>query len=50
MEMTLEEMISAIERLQAVYDLMVDDEQRETKQSLRRAISTLSSKAYMAAL
>jgi Trp operon repressor len=48
--MTLEEMISAIERLQAVYDLMVDDEQRETKQSLRRAISTLASKAYVAAL
>jgi Trp operon repressor len=50
MEMTLNEMISAIERLQAVYDLMVDDEQRETKQSLRRAISTLASKAYVAAL
>jgi hypothetical protein len=50
MEMSLEEMISAIERLQAVYDLMVDDEQRETKQSLRRAISTLASKAYVAAL
>ena len=50
MEVTLEEMISAIERLQAVYDLMVDDEQRETKQSLRRAISTLASKAYVAAL
>jgi hypothetical protein len=50
MEMTLEEMISAIERLQAVYDLIVDDEQRETKQSLRRAISTLASKAYVAAL
>jgi Trp operon repressor len=50
MEMTLDEMISAIERLQAVYDLMVDDEQRETKQSLRRAISTLASKAYVAAL
>jgi hypothetical protein len=50
MEMTLEEMISAIERLQAVYDSMVDDEQRETKQSLRRAISTLASKAYVAAL
>ena len=48
--MTLEEMISAIERLQAVYDLIVDDEQRETKQSLRRAISTLASKAYVAAL
>ncbi len=48
--MTLDEMISAIERLQAVYDLMVDDEQRETKQSLRRAISTLASKAYVAAL
>jgi hypothetical protein len=50
MEMTVEEMISAIERLQAVYDLMLDDEQRETKQSLRRAISTLSSKMYMAVL
>ena len=48
--MTLEEMISAIERLQADYDLIVDDEQRETKQSLRRAISTLASKAYVAAL
>ena len=48
--MTLEEMISAIERLQAVYDLMLDDEQRETKQSLRRAISTLASKAYVAVL
>jgi hypothetical protein len=29
--MTLEEMISAIERLQAVYDLMVDQEQHEAK-------------------
>jgi hypothetical protein len=29
--MTLEELISAIERLQAVYDSIVDQEQHETK-------------------
>jgi hypothetical protein len=37
--MTLEELISAIERLQAVYDSIVDQEQHETKQYIRWAIS-----------
>jgi hypothetical protein len=48
--MTLDEMISAIERLQAVYDLMVDSEQHEAKQYVRWAIKHLADKTYMASL
>jgi hypothetical protein len=49
--MTLEELISAIERLQAVYD-SIDQEQHETKQYIRWAIKHLADKTkrYMAAL
>jgi hypothetical protein len=49
-QMTLEEIISAIERLQAVYDMMVDQEQHEAKQYVRWAIKHLADKTYMAAL
>lgn len=47
--MTLEELVSAIERLQAVYNVM-DDDQHEAKQYVRWAIKHLADKAYMAAL
>ena len=47
--MTLEELISAIERLQSVYDMMQDD-QHEAKQYVRWAIKHLADKTYMAAL
>jgi hypothetical protein len=50
MEMTLEEMINAIERLQVVYDKMAEDEQHEAKQFVRWAIKHLADKLYMAAL
>jgi hypothetical protein len=50
MEMTLEEMINAIERLQVVYDKMAEDEQCEAKQFVRWAIKHLADKLYMAAL
>jgi uncharacterized iron-regulated protein len=49
-KMTLEELINAIERLQAVYDLMVEEDQREAKQYVRWAIKHLADKTYMAAL
>jgi uncharacterized iron-regulated protein len=49
-EMTLEELINAIERLQAVYDAMVEEDQREAKQYVRWAIKHLADKTYMAAL
>ena len=48
--MTLDELITAIERLQAVYDSMVDQEQHEAKQLVRWAIKHLADKTYMAAL
>ena len=48
--MTLGEMITAIERLQAVYNSMVEEDQREAKQYVRWAIKNLADKAYMAAL
>lgn len=47
--MTLEELISAIERLQSVYNAMTDD-QHEAKQYVRWAIKHLADKTYMAAL
>jgi hypothetical protein len=48
--MTLEELITAIERLQAVYDLIVDQDQHEAKQYIRWAIKHLADKTYMASL
>jgi len=48
--MTLEELITAIERLQAVYDSIVDQDQREAKQYIRWAIKHLADKTYMASL
>ncbi len=48
--MDIESLISAIERLQAVHDLMTDDEQREAKQYVRWAIKHLADKIYMASL
>lgn len=47
--MTLDELINAIERLQAVYDAM-SEEQHEAKQYVRWAIKHLADKTYMAAL
>jgi hypothetical protein len=49
-KMTLQELINAIERLQTVYDLMVEEDQREAKQYVRWAIKHLADKTYMAAL
>ena len=48
--MTLEELINAIERLQAVYNSMVDPEQHEARTYVRWAIKHLADKTYMAAL
>jgi hypothetical protein len=47
--MTLNELIDAMERLQAVYSAM-DDDQHEAKQYVRWAIKHLADKCYMAAL
>jgi hypothetical protein len=48
--MTLDELISAIERLQSIYDRMDNEDQREAKQYVRWAIKHLADKTYMAAL
>jgi len=48
--MTLDELISAIERLQSIYDRMNEDDQREAKQCVRWAIKHLADKTYMASL
>ena len=48
--MTLDELISAIERLQAVYDLMTDEDQSEARTKIRWAIKHLADKAWSAAL
>jgi hypothetical protein len=48
--MAIEDLITAIERLQVVYDSMVDQEQHEAKQYVRWAIKHLANKCYMAAL
>jgi hypothetical protein len=48
--MTLDELINAIERLQAVYDSMVDQEQHDAKQYIRWAIKHLADKAWSASL
>jgi hypothetical protein len=47
--MTLEQMISAIERLQAVYDLMKDD-QTDAKNHIRWAIGHLSKDIWIEAM
>ena len=46
MEMTLLEMICAIERLQALYNTINDGEQHEAKQYVRWAIKHLADKIY----
>ena len=48
--MTLEELITAIERLQAIYDSMVKHDDKEAARYIRWAIKHLSDKTYMAAL
>jgi hypothetical protein len=48
--MTLEELITAVERLQAVYNSISDTEQHESKQYIRWAIKHLTDKLYMASL
>lgn len=47
--MTLEELISAVERLQAIYPLLQDD-QTEADQKIRWAINHLADKIWMASL
>lgn len=47
--MTLDELISAIERLLSVYNAM-DEDQHEAKNYVRWAIKHLADKTYMAAL
>jgi hypothetical protein len=47
--MTLEEMVNAIERLQAVY-LELRDEQDKTKQKIRWAINHLAEKIWSESL
>ena len=49
-QMTLDELISAIERLQSIYDRMEDEDQREAKQFVRWAIKHLADKAWSASL
>jgi len=48
--MTLDELISAIERLQSIYDRMDNEDQREAKQFVRWAIKHLAYKVWSAAL
>jgi hypothetical protein len=48
--MDIKDLITAIERLQAVYNSMVDEEQHEAKQYVRWAIKHLSDKCYFASL
>ena len=48
--MTLEELITNIERLQAVYNSMVDPEQHEARQYVRWAIKHLADTVWSAAL
>jgi len=48
-EMTLLEMISAVEKLQAIYDSF-NDEQSEAKQKTRWAINHLADKIWTASL
>lgn len=48
--MTLDELITNIERLQAVYNTMDEEDQHEAKQYVRWTINDLADKAYMAVL
>jgi hypothetical protein len=48
-EMTLEELVSALERLQAIYPLLSKD-QNEAEQKIRWAINHLADKIWMASL
>jgi hypothetical protein len=48
-KMTLEEMISAVERLQALYP-QITKEQNEAEQKIRWAINHLADKIWMASL
>jgi hypothetical protein len=48
-EMTLDEMISAIERLQALYPLL-DKDQNEAEQKIRWAINHLADKIWSESL
>ena len=48
--MTLEELISAIERLQVVHDVMTDEDQSEARTKIRWAIKHLADKAWSATL
>ena len=48
-EMTLDELISAVERLQAIYPMLKDD-QTEANQKIRWAINHLADKIWMASL
>jgi hypothetical protein len=47
--MTLDELISAVERLQALYPL-ISKEQNEAEQKIRWAINHLAGKIWMASL
>jgi hypothetical protein len=48
-QMTLEELISAVERLQVIYPQLKDD-QNEADQKIRWAINHLADKIWMASL
>ena len=48
--MTLEELISAIERLQSIYDRMNEDDESEAKRYVCWAIKHLAVKAWSASL
>jgi len=48
-QMTLDELISAVERLQAIYPQLKDD-QNEADQKIRWAINHLADKIWMASL
>ena len=48
-EMTLDELISAVERLQAIYPMLKND-QNEADQKIRWAINHLADKIWMASL
>ena len=48
--MTLEELISAVERLQGVYDQMVKHEQKEAARHIRWAIDKIAEQIWIAAL
>jgi hypothetical protein len=47
--MTLDEMINAVQKLQAIYDIL-NDEQTEAKQKIRWAINHLADKIWTESL